>query len=189
MEAESRIIRGSLFKFSEGRWTIGTKMRRSRKVASLSPYNAAAWVKGRRARRILREPGVPMPEREELGDCDGTGWENGSDGQPRDPWQSTRFVHLVDPQTAEAFTFSRWGRYRLRGQSGRSNQAHAEQACGAVGRVGRRTDADQTWLEVQADVEGGRLEEHGGDRRDRTAGAAAAGTRYDRNLGQAETRQ
>ena len=24
----------------------------------------------------------------------------------RDPWQSTRFVHLIDPQTAEAFTFS-----------------------------------------------------------------------------------
>ena len=34
-------------------------------------------------------------------------WELGPDGKEvRDPWQSTRFVHLIDPQTAEAFTFS-----------------------------------------------------------------------------------
>ena len=52
-----------------------------------------------------------MPERGELGDNDPAGWEAGPDGQPRDPWQNTRFVHLIDPQTAEAFTFSTssWG--------------------------------------------------------------------------------
>ena len=109
-EAESRVIRGSLLKFSEGRWYIGTEnepVKEGRQLVAVA--NAAAWVKwqgGKPVEYRVREPGVPMPEREELGDCDRTGWENGSDGQPRDPWQSTRFVHLVDPQTAEAFTFS-----------------------------------------------------------------------------------
>jgi hypothetical protein len=53
-----------------------------------------------------------MPEREELGDLDQAQWELGPDNKTkRDPWQSTRFVYLVDPQTAEAFTFSTssWG--------------------------------------------------------------------------------
>ena len=75
---------------------------------------AAAWVKWQEGKPVeyrLREPGVRMPEREELGDNDRAEWEAGPDGEPRDPWQSTRFVHLIDPQTAEAFTFSTssWG--------------------------------------------------------------------------------
>ncbi len=59
----------------------------------------------------MRLAGKPLPEREELGDLDETEWEAGPDGKQRDPWQSTRFVYLVDPETAEAFTFSTssWG--------------------------------------------------------------------------------
>jgi hypothetical protein len=109
-EAESRIIRGSLLKFSEGRWSIGKEneaVKEGRQLVAVA--TAAAWVKwqgGKPVEYRLREAAMPMPEREQLGDCDRAGWEDGSDGQPRDPWQSTRFVHLIDPQTAEAFTFS-----------------------------------------------------------------------------------
>lgn len=109
-EAESRIIRGSLLKFSEGRWYIGKEnaaVKEGRQLLAVA--TAAAWVKwqgGKPVEYRLREAGVPMPEREELGDCDRASWETGSDGQPRDPFQSTRFVHLIDPQSAEAFTFS-----------------------------------------------------------------------------------
>lgn len=109
-EAESRVIRGSLLKFSDGRWSIGKEngaVEAGRQLVAVA--TAAAWVKwlgGRPVEYRLREPGVPLPERDEVGDCDRAGWENGPDGQPRDPWQNTRFVHLIDPQTAEAFTFS-----------------------------------------------------------------------------------
>jgi hypothetical protein len=109
-EAESRVIRGSLLKYLEGRWSVGTEnepVKEGRQLVAVA--TSAAWVKwqgGKPVEYRVREPGVPMPEREELGDCDRMGWENGSDGQPRDPWQSTRFVHLIDAQTAEAFTFS-----------------------------------------------------------------------------------
>jgi|KBSMisStandDraft_5_1062788.scaffolds.fasta_scaffold956499_1 hypothetical protein len=95
-EAESRIVGKENEAVKEGRQLVAVS-------------TAAAWVKWEGGKPIeyrVREPGVPMPERGELGDCDRTEWENGSDGKPRDPWQNTRFVHLIDPQTAEAFTFS-----------------------------------------------------------------------------------
>ncbi|WP_445216783.1 hypothetical protein ACKWRH_32145 [Bradyrhizobium sp. Pa8] len=109
-EAEARVIRGLLLKFSEARWFIGKEsepVKESRQLVAVA--TAAAWVRwqgGKPSEYRLREPGVPMPEREQLGDCDRESWESGSDGQPRDPWQSTRLVHLIDPHTAEAFTFS-----------------------------------------------------------------------------------
>ena len=59
----------------------------------------------------MREPGTKMPDREELGDLDKALWEVGPDQVPRDPWRNTRFVYLVDPHSAEAFTYSTssWG--------------------------------------------------------------------------------
>ncbi|WP_426613811.1 hypothetical protein [Bradyrhizobium sp. McL0616] len=109
-EAEARVIRGSLVKFLEGRWFIGKEnepVKEGRQLVAVA--TSAAWVKWQSGKPVeyrLREPRSPMPEREGLGDCEREGWENGSDGQPRDPWQSTRFVHFTDPKTAEAFTFS-----------------------------------------------------------------------------------
>jgi hypothetical protein len=116
-EAEARLIRGSLLKFSDWKWSVGkeneaVELKEGRRLVAVA--TAAAWVKwqgGKPAEYRLRESGVPMPDREELGDTDPAGWEAGPDGKPRDPWQSTRFVHMIDPQTAEAFTFSTasWG--------------------------------------------------------------------------------
>jgi hypothetical protein len=116
-EAESRVIRGSLLKFADWKWFIGkdkevTEVKKDRQLVAVA--TAAAWVKwqgGKPMEYRLREPGVPMPERGELGDNDTAEWEIGPDGQPRDAWQSTHFVYLIDPQTAEAFTFSTssWG--------------------------------------------------------------------------------
>ena len=69
------------------------------------------WSGGKPAEYRVREVGRRLPDREELGDQDEADWEAGPSGEPRDPWQSTRFVYLVDPMTAEAFTFSTstWG--------------------------------------------------------------------------------
>ena len=109
-EAEARLIRGSLLKYNEGKWFIGkeaVEIKEGRRLVAVA--TAAAWVKwqgGKPAEYRMREPGVPMPDRADLGNNDPAGWEAGPDGQSRDPWQNTRFVHLIDPQTAEAFTFS-----------------------------------------------------------------------------------
>jgi hypothetical protein len=116
-EAGERLMRGSLLKFSDSRWFIGkereaVEVKEGRRL--IAEANAAAWVKWQGGKPVdyrMRESGVRMPERAELGDNDRAGWEPGPDGSPRDPWQNTRFVYLIDPQTAEAFTFSTssWG--------------------------------------------------------------------------------
>jgi len=141
-EAETRLIRGSLLRFADWKWSIGKEaieVKEGRQLVTVA--TTAAWVKWREGKRVdyrLRESGGRLPDRDELGDNDRTQWELGPDGKEvRDPWQNTRFVDMLDPLTAEAFTFSTssWGGTGLRDQSCRSDQAHAGQAprCGAAG--------------------------------------------------------
>ena len=115
VEANERVIKGTLLKFADWRWTKGkesTPVEDGTRLVALS--TTAAWVKwkeGKPAEYRTRETGRRLPDREEFDDTDEANWEAGPDGKPRDPWQSTRFVHLVDPMTAEAYTFSTssWG--------------------------------------------------------------------------------
>ena len=69
------------------------------------------WEDNKPVETRVREPGKRLPDREELGYDDQSEWEEMPSGEPKDPWQNTRLVYLVDPQTAEAFTFSTssWG--------------------------------------------------------------------------------
>jgi hypothetical protein len=84
---------------------------RSKKHSS-APSPPALGHPAEGQRRVRRQPGKRLPDRDELSDpeCCGT-WETGPDGKPRDPWQNTRFVYFVDPTSAEAFTFvtASWG--------------------------------------------------------------------------------
>src|SRR6476619_1882509 len=88
-EAESRVIRGSLLKFSEGRWFIGTEneaVKEGRELVAVgTPAAWVGWQGGKPVECRVRVPGGPLPEREVLGNCDRAGWQTGSDGQPRDP--------------------------------------------------------------------------------------------------------
>jgi hypothetical protein len=110
VEANERVIKGTLLKHGDGRWTKGkegTPVEDRTRLVALS--TTAAWVNWKGGKPVeyrMREPGRRLPDREELRDLDEADWEAGPDGEPRDPWQSTRFVHLVDPMTAEPFTFS-----------------------------------------------------------------------------------
>jgi hypothetical protein len=105
-EAGERTIRGTLLKFADWRWTAG------KEATPLA--TAAGWVRwenGKPVEHRMREPGRRLPDRDELGYTDETEWEDGPSGDPKDPWSNTRWVYLVDPVTAEAFTFttSSWG--------------------------------------------------------------------------------
>src|SRR4051794_2549929 len=103
-EASEQIVRGTLLKFTDWRWTAGKEGSQAADGTPLVALaTAAAWVKwedGKPSRYIVREPGRRLPDRGELGDLDETKWDDGPDGSPRDPWHSTRFVYLVDPRTA-----------------------------------------------------------------------------------------
>jgi hypothetical protein len=75
---------------------------------------SAAWIRWENKKAVetrLRRPGERMPERDELGYDDEDDWEFGLSGEKVDPWQNTRLVYFVDPDTAEEFTYSTssWG--------------------------------------------------------------------------------
>jgi hypothetical protein len=114
-EAAERTIRGTLLKFADWRWTAGkeaTLVEDGTQLVALA--TAAMWVRwenDRPVEYIVRQPGKRLPDREDLGYDDQAKWEKGPDDKPKDPWQNTRLVYLVDPQTAEAYTFSTssWG--------------------------------------------------------------------------------
>jgi hypothetical protein len=114
-EAGERPIRGTLLKFADWRWTMGKEATPVeagiRLVAMATQAMWVRWEDGKPVEYRAREPGRRLPDRDELGHDDKELWEEGPDGEPKDPWQSTRLVFLVDPQTAEAFTFSTssWG--------------------------------------------------------------------------------
>jgi hypothetical protein len=109
-EAGERIIRGTILRFADWRWTAGKEGTPIDTAATLvAMATAAMWVRwedGRPAEYIVRQPGHKLPEREELGFDNPDQWEPGVDGNPVDPWRNTRLVYLVDPRTAAAFTFS-----------------------------------------------------------------------------------
>jgi hypothetical protein len=122
-EAAERTIRGTLLKFADWRWTAGkeaTEIAIGTKLVALA--TTAGWVRwedSKPAEYRMRQPGRRLPEREELGYDDQDDWEEGPSGDPKDPWQNTRWVYLVDPQTAEMFNLHHlvMGRARRRHRS------------------------------------------------------------------------
>ena len=114
-EASERMIRGTLLKFADWRWTTGkeaTPVADGTKLVAMA--TVAMWVRwesGKPAEYRMRESGRRLPDREELGHNDESQWDKDLSGEPQDPWRNTRLVYLVDPQTAAAFTFSTssWG--------------------------------------------------------------------------------
>jgi hypothetical protein len=54
---------------------------------------------------VMVADGVKPPQRAELGNSDPVNWENGPDGKPRDPFQFTQYLPMID-EAGEVFTFS-----------------------------------------------------------------------------------
>jgi hypothetical protein len=114
-EASERMIRGTLLKFADWRWTTGkeaTPVADGTKLVALA--TVAMWVRWedkKPAEYRMREPGRRLPDREELGHTDESQWDKDLSGEPQDPWRNTRLVYLVNPSTAAAVTFSTssWG--------------------------------------------------------------------------------
>jgi hypothetical protein len=66
------------------------------------------WEDNRPADRVMGAVGkgyVP-PRREDLGDNDKSRWDTFDDGRPRDPWQFTNMIVVIELETSNLFTFS-----------------------------------------------------------------------------------
>jgi hypothetical protein len=106
------MIRGSLIKFTNGEFACNGQVIND---AQFVPTDVVTywmrWADGQPAETLVTRAGERHPEREELGHDDEAEWEAGLDGRPSDPWRDSRNVYLVDPRTAQEFTFttSSWG--------------------------------------------------------------------------------
>src|SRR5262249_39588310 len=108
--AHERVLRGTLLRFNDWNWSRGKEAgpieKGTRLVATGTASAWTRWAGGRPVEYRMKPSGKPLPDRETLGDTDPSIWEVGPDKKPRDPWQHTKFVYLIDPDSAEAFTFS-----------------------------------------------------------------------------------
>jgi hypothetical protein len=110
--AGSRVI-GELLKFSKGEYLAGKDGRElevgARLVAAMDTL-AVGWQCWRGGAVAASEVGLVAngfkpPRRNELGDLDAAQWEADNDGQPRDPWQFSNQLLMVDPASGAVFTF------------------------------------------------------------------------------------
>jgi hypothetical protein len=107
-------IRGGLCKCTDGRWLRGKEqadITGTKWIAMATREAFVKWVANRPEEYLWRDSGRQLPEREELGNKDQSQWEEGFNGEKKDPWVHTRFVYLIDPNTAEWLTYSTssWG--------------------------------------------------------------------------------
>jgi hypothetical protein len=117
-EASSNLLRGSHLKFVDWHYYLGGSETplATEGLQLLAVGTAAAWQRWEGGKvvdpdTIVRKPGKPMPDREELGFLDKSLWEKDARGEAMDPWANTRFLYLVNPRTAELITLTTksWG--------------------------------------------------------------------------------
>jgi hypothetical protein len=109
-EANERVLRGALLRFSDWNWMKGGEAvpieKGTRLVATGTASAWVRWEKGKPIEYRLKPTGKPLPDRETLGSTDEAQWEEGPDKKPRDPWQASKFLYLTDSNTGEQYTFS-----------------------------------------------------------------------------------
>jgi hypothetical protein len=108
---DNRAIQGQFLKFTTAAtWETadGVAIEPGRRLIALGSATVLQyWHGGALIDTIPKKPGKPFPNVDELNAKIPTSeWEAGLSGEPRPPWQLQRMVYLLDPQTAERFTFS-----------------------------------------------------------------------------------
>jgi hypothetical protein len=117
--APSYIV-GSLLTFHQSfDWVTGIDkepMSTGTKLIAVMPALQVGFVKWEENKPIAHEMGAPaegyrIPDRSSLGDNDQAEWPSDNRGEPRDPWQETAYLPLVNAASKEVFTYSAasWG--------------------------------------------------------------------------------
>jgi hypothetical protein len=112
--ATNNHIVGQLLKFSKGDYLAGqdsTVIAVGTKMAAIMDQLWIGWVKwrgGSPANHVggLVSAGYIPSKRDELDDNDQTTWETDDDGRPRDPWQFSNYLVLVEQKEKTLYTFA-----------------------------------------------------------------------------------
>jgi hypothetical protein len=112
--ARTRII-GKLLKFNKfGEWVAGEEAKEitedARLMIDMEEFYVG-WIKWEDSRpteqvmgRVL--DGFTPPRRSELGDTEREYWPADSSGSPRDPWQFSNYLVMMDMETRELYTYA-----------------------------------------------------------------------------------
>jgi hypothetical protein len=116
-DSANKPVKGQSIKFDAGAYFIGkekTLVKPDRRFVAMDLRQGWMFLKKDcPAEYVMRPIDGPKPPRPDSF-SDKADWPDGLDGKPADPWKYTRFLYLLDPLTAETFTFtsSTWGGLR-----------------------------------------------------------------------------
>jgi hypothetical protein len=129
-------ILGTLLRFTKGDYLAGEG---GKTIAEGTVVTASVdelmdgwvrWSDGKPIEHIMVRvaEGQVLPKRADLGDDDATRWERDSTGEPRDPWQRTNYLPMMD-EAGEVFTFATSSRGGLAAIAGLC-RTYARYRCG-----------------------------------------------------------
>jgi hypothetical protein len=113
--ATTHAIVGRLLRFSKfGEYRAGQEEEEiatgTRMAVYMNSFSVGfqKWLDNRPADRVMGAIGAGFvpPRREDLGDNDKSLWDTFDDGRPKDPWQFTNMIVLIEMETSNLFTFS-----------------------------------------------------------------------------------
>jgi hypothetical protein len=107
-DADRKLLKGELLKFVDGLWTLGGTPVPAR-TQFIPERVFAVWVRWEDRKPVQYEwprPSGALPHRDTLSHNEQADWPAGIDGEPSDPWRNSRYFWLVNPTTAESFTYT-----------------------------------------------------------------------------------
>jgi hypothetical protein len=107
---KSQLLQGTIARFNSGTWADATGAPLPEELIVTGTTRALqCWSGGKPIDTITEHP---LPNLDDLNNqIPVEEWEKGMDGKPRAPWVLQHVVYLLDPRSAESFTFlnSTWG--------------------------------------------------------------------------------
>ena len=102
-----RLIRGVIAKCIDGRWADADGLPMPERLLVVGTTRALqCWREQKPIDTLIEEPGEPLPNVDELNEqIPHNEWEPGLDGRPRPPWQLNWVAYLVNPGTADCYTY------------------------------------------------------------------------------------
>ena len=102
---KKRLLQGTKAKCVDGRWSADDLRLPDALLVAGYTRGLQCWKNGELLDELDERDG-PLPDLGELNDqIPQTEWDTGLDGNPRPPWALVYVVYLVDPETAETYTF------------------------------------------------------------------------------------
>jgi hypothetical protein len=108
---ENRLIQGDLVKFTtQATWVTrsGAELSGNLEFVAVNVIRVVQkWADGQRIETRVLRPGEKLPNLEELNAAvPQSEWREGPDGKLRGPWEAEFLVYLLNPDTAERFSFA-----------------------------------------------------------------------------------